>query len=284
MAKIGMAYMVARWEEKSIASAARKRGADITLIHLSSFHAVIGDRELGGKLPGVVLQRSVSHYVAVSSSLVLESLGLRVVNRGQATAAANDKVWSLALLRAAGIPTPVTGVAFGSEAAGRLADEIGYPVVVKPTNGSWGRMVALADDWEDLRVILEHREYMPQPEMKVHLIQEYVRKPGRDIRVTVVGGRPVAAIYRYSSHWITNTARGGKAEPAPVEGELGELAVRAAEAVGLEIAGVDLFEDPERGYLVNEVNPVPEFKNTVAVTGVDVAAEIVDYLLELARR
>jgi len=282
--RIGIAYMVARWEEKAIVSAARSRGAELDLIHIPSFYAIIGDRGLGAKLPSVVLQRSISHYVALSSTLLLESLGVRVVNRGQATAAANDKVWSLSLLAATGVPTPVTGVAFGSDAANRLAEEIGYPVVVKPTNGSWGRMLALADDWEDLRVILEHREYMPQPEMKVHLIQEYIKKPGRDIRVTVVGGRPVAAIYRYSSHWITNTARGGKAEPAPTEGELGELAVHAAEAVGLEVAGVDVFEDPERGYIVNEVNPVPEFKNTVAVTGIDVAAEIVDYLLELARR
>jgi len=281
MPTIGMAYMVVRWEEKALVKAAEERGANMRLLHLPGLRLVIGG---AAELPEVVLQRSISHYAALSSSLVLESLGVRVVNTARATAAANDKIWSAALLRRAGVAMPRTGVAWSMEAALRLAEEIGYPVVVKPSNGSWGRMVARADDEEDLRAILEHREYMPQPEMKVHMLQEYVPKPGRDIRVTVVAGRPVAGIYRYSDHWVTNTARGGRAEPAPVEGELGEVAVRAAEAVGLEIAGVDVFEHPERGYLVNEVNPVPEFKNTVRVTGVDVAGEMVEYLLGLLRR
>ena len=276
-----MVYMVARWEEKALARAAASRGHSLELLHLPSLRMIIGEPH--GSLPEVVLQRSISHYAALSSTLVLESLGVRVVNTSAATAAANDKIWSAALMAARGVPMPRTGVAWSMDAAAALAREMGYPVVVKPSNGSWGRMVALADDEEDLRAILEHREYMPQPEMKVHMLQEYVPKPGRDIRVTVVGGRPVAGIYRYSEHWITNTARGGKAEPAPVEGELGEIAVRAAEAVGLEIAGVDIFEHPEKGYLVNEVNPVPEFKNTVRVTGVDVPGEMIEYLLHLLR-
>ncbi len=281
MTVVGMVYMVARWEEKAIVEAARRRGVELRLLHAPSLGLLLGE---GRELPGVVLQRSISHYVALSTSFVLESMGVRVVNRGAAAAAANDKIWSSSILVSKGIPMPVTGVAWSSSAAFELASRIGYPVVVKPSNGSWGRMVARADDPEDLRVILEHREYMPQPEMKVHLLQEYVPKPGRDIRVTVVAGRPVAAIYRYSEHWVTNTARGGRAEPAPVEGELGELAVKAAEALGLEVAGVDIFEHPERGLLVNEVNPVPEFKNTVRVTGVDVAGEMVDYLVSLAKR
>ena len=282
MASIGMVYMVARWEEKAIVEAAKRRGVELSLLHAPSLGLLIGEKAEG--MPEVVLQRSISHYVALSTSFVLESMGVRVVNRAAAAAAANDKIWSAGVLAARGVPMPVTGVAWSSDSAMKLAARIGYPVVVKPSNGSWGRMVARADDPEDLRVILEHREYMPQPEMKVHLLQEFVPKPGRDIRVTVIAGRPVAAIYRYSEHWITNTARGGRAEPAPVEGELGELAVRAAEALGLEVAGVDLFEHPERGLLVNEVNPVPEFKNTVRVTGVDVAGEMVEYLLELAKR
>ena len=281
MPRVGMAYMVARWEEKAIIAAGRSLGVEVEALHVPSLGLLIG---AGEALPEVVLQRSISHYVALSSTLVLESHGVRVVNPSTATAAANDKIWTAMLLARAGVPMPVTGVAWGRDAAARLAERIGYPVVVKPSTGSWGRMVARADDEEDLATILEHREYMPQPEMKVHLLQEYVPKPGRDIRVTVVGGRPVAAIYRYSEHWVTNTARGGKAEPAPVEGELGELAVKAAEAVGLEVAGVDLFEHPEKGLLVNEVNPVPEFKNTVRVTGVDVAREMVEYLLGLAKK
>ncbi|RUM46543.1 MAG: lysine biosynthesis protein LysX [Hyperthermus sp.] len=281
MALIGMVYVIARWEEKALVNAASKRGVGIKPIHTQNLHVFYGEKN---GMPPVVIQRSISHYYALTTSLVLESLGVRVVNSAKATAAANDKVWSISVMVRKGIPVPQTAVAWSMEAALRAAHELKYPIVVKPTNGSWGRMVALADDEEDLRAILEHREYMPQPEMKVHLIQEYVRKPGRDIRVTVVGDRAVAAIYRYSSHWITNTARGGKAVAAPIEGDIGELAVKAAKAHGLEVAGVDLFEHPERGLIVNEVNPVPEFKNTVKVTGVDVAGEIIEYLITIAKR
>ena len=286
MASVGMVYVVARWEEKALVRAAESRGVTFKLIHTQGLRLDISSSFTGpgNNYPGVVLQRSISHYVALTTSLVLESLGVRVVNRSSSIAAANDKVWSSSLMVRHNVPMPRTVVAWSYVAALKAAEDVGYPVVVKPTNGSWGRMLALADDSEDLRAILEHREYMPHPEMQVHFVQEYVNKPGRDIRVTVVDGRPVAAIYRYSEHWITNTARGGKAEVAPVEGELGELAVKAAEALGLEVAGVDLFEDRDRGLLVNEVNPVPEFKNTVRVTGVDVAGEIVDYLVRIAKK
>ena len=149
--------------------------------------------------------------------------------------------------------------------------------------GSWGRLAALAGDEEAVRAVSEHREYLGGP-YRVHYIQEYVRKPGRDIRAMCIGGEAPAAIYRVSSHWITNTARGGRAEPARVDGELEDLVVRSCEAVGVEVGGVDVVEDPERGYLVLEVNAVPEFKNIVRVTGVNVPGLIAEYLVSRVRR
>jgi len=232
----------------------------------------------------VFLQRSLSHVAALSSTLALESMGARVVNNSRSIAVAHDKLWTLALLSTHGIPTPRTLVAFSEESALKAAEELGYPVVVKPINGSWGRLVSLVDDSETLRVIVEHRMYMNNPMLKVHLVQEFVRKPGRDIRVFVVGEEVPVAIYRVSQHWITNTARGGKAVPAPIDDELRELSIKTARVVGVEVAGLDIFEDPERGYLVNEVNAVPDFRNTVVVTGYDLAGKIVDYLVSIARR
>ncbi len=157
--------------------------------------------------------------------------------------------------------------------------------MVKPVSGSWGRMVAVARDEEELRALLDHRSYLPGVDSRVFLIQEFVRKPGRDIRVFVVGGEVCAAIYRVSDDWITNTARGAKAVPVNnIDRELEEVAVKAAEAVGAEVAGVDILEDPGRGYLVSEVNPVPEFKNTVRATGVALHQRIAEYVISVARR
>ncbi|MEM0497043.1 MAG: RimK family alpha-L-glutamate ligase, partial [Acidilobaceae archaeon] len=142
-----------------------------------------------------------------------------------------------------------------------------------------GRLVSLAPDEETLRIILEHRLYTRNPYMKVHLIQEYVRKPGRDIRVFVVGDEVPVAIYRVSNHWITNTARGGKALPAPIDEELRELSIKTAKTIGVEIAGIDIFEDNDRGYLVNEVNAIPDFRNTVPATGYNLQDKIIEYLI-----
>ena len=282
MTAVAMVYDVARWEERAILEAARRKSVRVELLHLRAQPLAVN-----GKLPvsvDVFLQRSLSHVAALSSTLALESMGARVVNNSRSIAVAHDKLWTLALLSAHGIPTPRTLVAFSEESALKAAGELGYPVVVKPINGSWGRLVSLVDDSETLRVIVEHRTYMNNPMLKVHLVQEFVRKPGRDIRVFVVGEEVPVAIYRVSQHWITNTARGGKAVPAPIDDELRELSIKTARVVGVEVAGLDIFEDPERGYLVNEVNAVPDFRNTVVVTGYDLAGKIVDYLVSIARR
>lgn len=279
---IALVYDIARWEEKAIVEAAKKRSIRVEPLHLE-----VQPLTVGGRLPveaDVYLQRCLSHAKALSSTIALESMGARVVNSSKAISVAHDKLWTLVLLSKAGIPTPRTVVAFSEGSALRVAGSLGYPVVVKPTNGSWGRLVSLAEDEETLRVILEHRVYTNNPFLKVHMLQEFIRKPGRDIRVFVVGDEVPVAIYRVSNHWITNTARGGRAQPAPVDEELRELSLKTAETLGVEIAGLDVFEDPERGYLVNEVNAVPDFRNTVAVTGYDLPGRIVEYLAHATRR
>jgi [lysine-biosynthesis-protein LysW]--L-2-aminoadipate ligase len=159
---------------------------------------------------------------------------------------------------------------------------MGYPVVIKPVFGSWGRLLARINDRDAAEAILEHKEVLGSPQHNVIYIQEYVRKPGRDIRAFVVGDECICAIYRNSEHWITNTARGGRAENCPVTPEIGELSVRAAKAVGGGVLAVDLLEAPDRGFLVNEINHTMEFRNSIAPTGVDIPGRAVEYALERA--
>jgi len=232
----------------------------------------------------VVLQRTVSYFRNVHSTAALEASGHRVVNDfASAWVCWNKLFGSIALVRA-GIPTPKTKLAFTEEAALKAIEELGYPAVIKPVVGSWGRLSAKLGDEQTARAILEDREYM-FPLYQVYYLQEFVKRPPRDIRSFVVGGETVAAIYRVSTggDWRTNTARGGRAEPCEIGSELDELSIKAAEATGGEIVGVDLMES-EAGLLVHEVNNTTEFKNTVPATGVDIPKLIVDYLVSLQKR
>lgn len=287
IARVGIAYEVLRWEEKALADAAKDLNLSVDLLHIHSLQLLIGRNglhELSGIDDEIVLQRAISHTTALNVTLALESLGIRVINTSNATATAMNKLWTASILARAGIKIPRTIIAFSEESCYKSAQLLGYPVVVKPIDGSWGRLIAMARDDEELRAILEHRTYMPNPTMKVHMLQEFVKKPGRDIRIFVVGDETPAAIYRVSGHWITNTARGGKAVAARIDAELSELALKSAKLIGIEVAGIDVFEDPERGYIVNEINAIPEFKNTVAATGIQLHTKIVEYIRNQVRK
>lgn len=279
--KVGVVYEVLRWEERALIDALKPM-AEVKPVHLESLSLRID--EDGSPGMDIALQRSISHQRALESTLALEGIGITTVNSSKTISISSDKLWTATLLRRSGIPTPVTMVAFGPDAVFKAAEEIGYPLVLKPINGSWGRMVCLARDEEELRAIVEHRRYMQGINSSVFFIQEFVRKPGRDIRVLVVGDDIAAAAYRYSDHWITNAARGGNSVKAEVDDDLRDISLRAAEAVGGGILGIDIFEDPERGYLVNEVNAVPEFKSAARATGCDIPRMMANYVVSVARK
>ncbi len=230
----------------------------------------------------VALERCVSQTRGLALARYLEALGIPVVNRPQVIETCGDK-WatSLALWRA-GLPQPRTALFTDAEKALETMEAWGYPVVLKPVIGSWGRLLAKLTDREAAEAILEHKEVLGGFQHQLLYLQEYVEKPGRDIRVFVVGNRAIAAIYRRSRHWITNTARGGEAINCPLTPEIEDLALRAAQAVGGGVVAIDLFES-ERGLLVNEVNHTMEFKNSVHTTGVDIPGEILRYAWEVAR-
>lgn len=233
----------------------------------------------------VVLARSVAQQRTFHTVTMLEALGVPVVNSSTVLEHCNDKLRTTALLARAGVPQPEVRVAFTPESALVAIEEMGYPVVLKPAVGSWGRLLARINDRDAAEAILEHKQTLGSFHHSTFYLQEYIDKTaGRDIRAFVIGGETICAIYRSSAHWITNTARGGEASNCPVTPELDAICQQAAEAVGGGILAVDLFEDPDRGLLVNEINATMEFRNSIDTTGVNIPGRIVDYVLDVARQ
>ena len=230
----------------------------------------------------VVLERSLSQSRGLYILHALEQLNVPTINRYTVAATCDDKYLTTAALLRHDIPAPRTLLAFTPEAALQALDEIGYPAVLKPTVGSWGRLLAKVNDREAAEALLEHKATLGSYQHSIFYIQEYIAKPGRDIRAFVVGDRTICAIYRRSEHWVTNTARGAQAENCPVTPELDALCRAAARAVGGGVLAVDLLES-ERGLLVNEINATMEFRNSIAPTGVDIAGAVADYALAVAR-
>lgn len=232
----------------------------------------------------LIFERSVSTSRGLYALAILESWGLNVINRYATAATCADKLQTTLALTRANVPQPAARVAFTPESALTALDQLGYPAVLKPVVGSWGRLLARVNDPESAEAILEHRQTLGDYQHHIYYAQQYINKPGRDIRAFVVGSRTICAIYRDSEHWITNTARGGRASNCPVTPALNALCQQAANAVGGGILAVDLLEDPEQGLLVNEVNHTMEFRNSSAPTGVDIAAEVVSYALSTIRQ
>jgi len=278
--RLGVFYTIIRPEEKWILAAAEARGIAVERIDDS---VVTFGLERPSDLPDVVLNRSVSHTRSVYAVRCFEHYGVPTVNHSSVLELAGDKVLASLRLQEAGIPTPKTVVALSPEAAMSAIERVGYPAVLKPAVGSWGRLMAKVDNPEDAEQILEHKSALASPVHSVFYVQEYVPKPDRDLRVFVVGGEAVAAMYRRSADWRTNAARGASAEAAPLSSELTELALRAADAVGGGVLAVDLMESPG-GLVVHEVNPTPEFKALTSATGADIAGRIVDFTVGVARR
>ena len=273
--RIAVLYDRLRPEERMLFDAFEREGIPFEQIYAPQLSIDFSDTT---PLEGfdVVLERCLSQTRGLALARVFEALGALVINRPHVIETCGDKLATNAALTRAGVPTPRTGIAFDAESVLALCESFGYPVVMKPVVGSWGRMVSKLSDRDAVEAILEHKETLGGPAHKVYYVQELVRKPGRDIRVFVVGDEVIAAIYRSSEHWITNTARGAVASNCPLYDDLVEISLRAATAVGGGVLAIDLLES-ERGLLVNEVNHTMEFRNSVTTTGVDIPARVVRY-------
>lgn len=280
--RIAVVYDRLRPEERMLFDAFERSDLPFEKLYAPDLSCEFSEMERFGRFD-VVLERSLSQTRGIALARLFEAAGATVVNRPAVIETCGDKLATNAALARNGVPTPRSGVAFTRESALELCERFGYPVVMKPVVGSWGRMVSRLADRDAVEAVLEHKEVLGGPAHKVHYVQEFVRKPGRDIRAFVVGDRVVGAIYRNSDHWITNTARGAVATNCPVDERLEEIALSAANAVGGGILAVDLVES-EQGLLVIEVNHTMEFRNSVSTTGVDIPGEMVGYLDSLRVR
>lgn len=229
----------------------------------------------------LALCREIAHTRALYASRLLEAVGTPTVNTARVIEICGDKLLTSLELARARLPTPRTAVALTPEASLRAMKRIGYPVVVKPLTGSWGRLAAIVRDDETAQTVIEHRAALPSPQQNIVYVQELIDKPGRDIRVVVVGDRVLGATFRRSRDWRTNVARGAVSAPCPVTVELESLALASARAVGGGVLGVDILEDGNGQLLVLEVNHNVEFRGFQAAHQgrIDVAGAIVDHLL-----
>ena len=274
--RVGFLHSLIRPEEKLLLREFERRdGVEIVLLD---------DRKLVFDLRArpavdVVLERCINHSRAMHALRLLEGVGIPCVNRYEVARRCGDKILTAVALEEHGVAQPPLRVAFTEASALRAIEELGYPVVLKPAVGSWGRLLSKVNDREAAETILEHKTILGSYHHSIFFIQKYVEKKGRDIRSFVVGEECIAAIYRTSDHWITNTARGARASGCPVSAEIADLSLRAARAAGGGVLAIDLFET-EQGLLVNEINYTMEFRNSIDTTGVDIPAKMVDYVLE----
>jgi [lysine-biosynthesis-protein LysW]--L-2-aminoadipate ligase len=204
-----------------------------------------------------------------------------VINPSVIAERCGDKYITSQILVNNNIPTPRVLMAFDEASAMAAVESLGYPCVLKPVIGSWGRLLAKVDDQYAAEAFIEHKATLGVNH-QVFYIQEYINKPGRDIRAFVIGEEPICAIYRSSDNWITNTARGGVATNCPVTDEIADVCRRAAHAMGGGLLALDLFET-ENGLSINEINHTMEFRNSIATTGVNIPEKMVDYVLAQAK-
>jgi ribosomal protein S6--L-glutamate ligase len=217
-----------------------------------------------GTLERVVFRMDALHRLVAS--------GVAVLNPPGAIEASVDKYLALARIEAGGLRVPPTWVGESAREAMGAFDSLGSDVVVKPLFGSEGRGLVRVTDIEVAGRVLHALERVGA----VLYVQQYIPNPGHDLRVFVLGNRVLGAIRRFAppGDWRTNVSVGGRAEAVRIGPEIESLAIRAAEAVGARMAGVDLLPvDHEEPYVL-EVNAVPGWRALSAATGVDVASEI----------
>lgn len=282
--KASIAFDRLRWEEKALKDEADAMGIEATLVDAK---ALVFDISKGGghTLGDVVVQRCISHYRSLFLTRMLEGAGAQVINRYAVADLCGNKLATTMALAKAGIPTPRTFVALSSEMVEKAAEELGFPVVLKPFVGSWGRMVSVIRDKPTLQSIVELREELPNPVEHMYYVQEYIQRPPRDIRAVVAGSELIACVHRYAPEgdWRTNVARGGVSKAFSPPSELREIILKAAEVVGGGVLGVDAMEGP-KGHVVHEVNNTVEFKGAQSAVDWSIPQKVMQYIAGTVKR
>jgi [lysine-biosynthesis-protein LysW]--L-2-aminoadipate ligase len=285
---VGILYSRIRRDEKLLLSELRDRDHEVTKVDVRKQQFNIADPPEDMTGVDILVDRCLATSRSLYATQFAEAYGIPVVNDHATAEVCANKVKNSLALENAGVPTPNTDVAFTKDAALESIEDFGYPCVLKPVVGSWGRLMAKIDSRSAAEAILEHKETLGHYEHKVFYIQEFVDKPGRDMRIVAVDGEPVAGMVRSSDHWLTNAAQGATTEEIEITDEMADLVAAASDAVGDGLLGIDLMEtgvgedgDPS-GFTVHEVNHTVEFKALNEVTGVDLPARVVDWLEDRA--
>ncbi|PSQ18856.1 lysine biosynthesis protein LysX [Halobacteriales archaeon QS_8_69_26] len=279
--KVALLYTRIRKDEKLLLSELRDRGHEVSKVDVKRTSFDLGDPPADLAGADLALDRCMATSQSRYAARFCRHYGIPVVNDPETAAVCSDKVRTSLALDEAGVPTPDTTVAFDTESALDAMESFGYPCVLKPVVGSWGRLMAKVDSRSAAEALVEHKATLGHYEHKVFYVQAFVDKPGRDLRVLATDGEPVAAMARSSDHWLTNAAKGADTETFAVDDRVADLVARASRAVGGGLLGVDLMETGE-GYTVHEVNHAVEFKALDGASNVDVPGRVVDWLESVA--
>ena len=285
MQKICIVFDRLRAEEKLLQTQASEMGYETSMIDAKTTRFNTDSNKNEYDFGDVVLERCISYYRGLHFTACLEFLDVPVINSFEIANTCGNKMITSMLLKKNNIPTPKTYFSFSAESALEHFEKVGYPLVIKPIIGSWGRSVMPIKDKDTADAIIENRQVTDGPQDRIYYLQEMIDRPPRDIRVITVGEQAVAAMYRKSSGGFkTNIALGAEPEICKITNEIEELCLNASKAVGGGILGIDLMEDKNRGLVVHEVNNTVEFKGLVKVAEKNIPKEMIDFAINYVRK
>jgi len=285
MSKLRIVFDRVRSEEKMLEEKAVELGHDTKMIDVKITQISTESKRSDFDFGDVVLERCISYFRGLHFTACLEFLDVPVINKFAVANNCGNKMITSLLLKKHNVPTPKTYFSFSSETALENLEKIGYPMVIKPVVGSWGRGVMALKDRDIADAIIEVRELSDGPLDRIYYLQEMVKRPPRDIRAIAVGDQVVAAMYRTSTGGFkTNIALGAEPVPCEITKELEDICLKASKAVGGGILGVDLMEDEKRGLVVHEVNNTVEFKGLAKVAKKNIPKEMIDFAVNSAIR
>ncbi len=278
MQKICIVFDRLRTEEKLLQKKAEELGYETSMIDAKITSFDTDSKPENYDFGDVVLERCVSYYRGLHFTACLEFMDIPVINKFNVANTCGNKMITSMLLKKNNIPTPKTYFSFSAETALENFENIGYPLVIKPIIGSWGRSVMPIKDKDTAEAVIENRQVTDGPQDRIYYLQEMIDRPPRDIRVITVGDQAVSAMYRKSSGGFkTNIALGADPELCEITKEIEDLCEKTSKAVGGGILGIDLMEDKERGLVVHEVNNTVEFKGLVKVSEKNIPKEMIEY-------
>ena len=285
MSKVCIVFDRLRAEEKMLQKEASELGHDALMLDAKITQINTDSKKEDYNFGDVVLERCVSYFRGLHFTASLEFMDIPVLNKFEVANICGNKMFMTLLLKKNNIPTPKTYFSFSSESAAENLEKVGFPLVIKPVIGSWGRGVMPLKDKDTMEAVFEIRDITDSPHDRIYYLQELIKRPPRDIRVITVGDEPIAAMYRKSSGGFkTNIALGADPELCEITKEMEDMAVKASKAMGGGILGIDMMEDDERGLVVHEVNNTVEFKGLAKVAERNIPKEMVEFALNYVRK